>query len=262
MRGLKVGALQALNVTLCTKITSRGLQAQGRVVMQSDGRCAWSLGSRHLPFLSAQSSRTNSLRYFVSHSDLSSQRFTSGRFMFGRQSCMDSRFVVKKKRISTVAASARDFTGLGRKKASPKTKTHWVCEGCGESYTQWWGQCRNCKAMNSLKEFKEATGNGGKRGGAGARAVENLVLSQANVAVKKSPRAGGRAWLENVGSGPQRLSDVTKGHSQLHWRLPLYESEFSCFWISLEAVPDGCQVPVQAFGCFCCSSGYVPYEHL
>ena len=106
---------------------------------------------------------------------------------------------MRKKRISTAAAAARDFTGLGRKKAAPKTKTHWVCEDCGESYTQWWGQCRNCQAMNSLKEFKEATGNGGKRGGAGARAVENLV---SNAAVKKFPRAGGRAWLENVGGGP------------------------------------------------------------
>lgn len=248
MRGLKVGALHALNVTLCTKIASRAVQTQGRVGTHSNGRCTWSLSSTHLPFLNAQSSGANSLRHLVSHSDLSSQRLTSGRFLFGRQSCMDCRFVVKKKRMSFVAAAARDFTGLGRKKAAPKTKTHWVCEDCGESYTQWWGQCRNCKAMNSMKEFKEATGNGGKRGGAGARAVENLVQSQANVGVKKSQRAGGRAWLENAGGGPQRLSDVTKGHSQLHWRLPLYESEFSSFWIFLEAISDGCQVPVQASG--------------
>lgn len=213
MRGLKVGALHALNVTLCTKIASRATQTQGRVEMRSD------LCSRRLPFLNAQFGGGNSLGCFGR--DLSSQRLISGRLLFGRQSCMDSRFVVKKKRIGIVAAATRDFTGLGRKKAAPKTKTHWVCEDCGESYAQWWGQCRNCKAMNSLKEFKEAAGNAGKRGGAGARAVENLVLSQANVAVKKSPRAGGRAWLEDVGGGPQRLSDVTKAHSQLHWRLPL-----------------------------------------
>jgi hypothetical protein len=230
MRGLKVGTLHALNVTLCTKIAARAIQTQGRVEMRSD------LCSRRLPFLNAQFGGGNSLGCFVR--DLSSQRLTSGRLLFGRQSCLDSRFVVKKKRIGVVAAAARDFTGLGRKKAAPKTKTHWVCEDCGESYAQWWGQCRNCKAMNSLKEFKEAAGNAGKRGGAGARAVENLVLSQANVAVKKSPRAGGRAWLEDVGGGPQRLSDVTKAHSQLHWRLPLCESELSLpFWFSLEAVP-------------------------
>ena len=44
MGGLKVGALRALNVTLCMKITSRAVQMQGRVVTQSDGRCTWSLG--------------------------------------------------------------------------------------------------------------------------------------------------------------------------------------------------------------------------
>lgn len=101
-------------------------------------------------------------------------------FLFGEQ--LKSRHVIQKKRIITpvvAAAAGRQFSGLGgRKKAAPKTKTHWVCEDCGESYTQWWGQCRNCKAMNSLKEFKEAVGSEGKRGGAGARAVENLVLSQ------------------------------------------------------------------------------------
>lgn len=227
MRGLKVGALHALNVTLCTRITSRALHTQARVITQRDGKWTWSLSSRHLPFLNAHS---------ISNRDLSSQRLTSGRFLFAGQSCMDSRFVVKKKRISTTVAAARDFTGLGRKKAAPKTKTHWVCEDCGESYTQWWGQCRNCKAMNSLKEFKELTGNGGKRGGAGARAVENLVLSQGNVAVKKSPRAGGRAWLENVGGGPQRLSDVATGQSHLHWRLALYESEVVSEGSSLECL--------------------------
>lgn len=50
-----------------------------------------------------------------------------------------------------------------------------------------------------------------------------MSKSTSDVGVKK-PR--GRAWLDDVGGGPQRLSDVATGHSNLHWRLPLYESEF------------------------------------
>lgn len=223
MRGLYiVGALHSLNVSLCTKFSSRAVQTQPRIVTLRDCKCSWSPGANEFSFPNAQSDKVRFRDRISAPRDLSSQRLTSGNLLFSRQSCIDFRFVAKRK---IFACGSRDFTGIGRKKAVAKTKTHWVCEDCGESYTQWWGQCRNCKAMNSMKEFKEHTGNAGKRGGAGARAVENLVLSQANGTVKKSPRAGGRAWLESVGGGPQRLSDVAAGHSQLHWRLPLYESE-------------------------------------
>lgn len=219
MRGLYiVGALHSLNVSLCTKFSSRAVQTQPRIVTLRDCKCSWSPGANEFSFPNAQSDKVRFRDRISAPRDLSSQRLTSGNLLFSRQSCIDFRFVAKRK---IFACGSRDFTGIGRKKAVAKTKTHWVCEDCGESYTQWWGQCRNCKAMNSMKEFKEHTGNAGKRGGAGARAVENLVLSQANGTVKKSPRAGGRAWLESVGGGPQRLSDVAAGHSQLHWRLPL-----------------------------------------
>jgi DNA repair protein RadA/Sms len=54
-----------------------------------------------------------------------------------------------------------------------KTKTHYVCAECGADYSKWQGQCGECKAWNSLKEFREATGaaarqpnfNDDKRGG-------------------------------------------------------------------------------------------------
>jgi hypothetical protein len=175
-------------------------------------------------------------------------RFISNREMqnvarFGRSRCGDSLFsrnsshLNRKSRMwSTAMAStgSRDFASIRGKKTGQKTKVNWVCENCGESYAQWWGSCKNCKGMNTLKEFREAVGNAGKRGGAAARAVENLSLASVRHEVKtkveyggvrNSPRSGSRAWLENVGSnGPQRLSDVAKGHSKLHWRLPLYAS--------------------------------------
>ncbi len=141
----------------------------------------------------------------------------------------------KTQKMSIVTAAAasngsRGLGGLGRKKSGSKSKVHWVCENCGESYSQWWGECKNCKEMNTLKQFTEHLSTAGKGGGAAARAVEHLGAgSVMNVVQSKSDgepnsqKAGGRAWLANVGGGPQRLSDIAKGRSQLHWRLPLYD---------------------------------------
>lgn len=39
-----------------------------------------------------------------------------------------------------------------------KSKTQFVCAECGADYSKWQGQCGECKAWNSLKEFREATG--------------------------------------------------------------------------------------------------------
>jgi DNA repair protein RadA/Sms len=54
-----------------------------------------------------------------------------------------------------------------------KTKTQYVCSECGADYSKWQGQCGECKAWNTLKEFREVTGaaarqpnfNDDKRGG-------------------------------------------------------------------------------------------------
>ena len=160
-----------------------------------------------------------------------------GDTLFSRNlSHLNRKHVLKSRMWTTAMAStgSRDFASIRGKKTGQKTKVNWVCENCGESYAQWWGSCKNCKGMNTLKEFREPVGNAGKRGGAAARAVENLSLASVRHEIKtkvdygglrNSPRSGSRAWLENVGSnGPQRLSDVAKGHSKLHWRLPLYAS--------------------------------------
>lgn len=39
-----------------------------------------------------------------------------------------------------------------------KAKIQFVCTECGADYTKWQGQCGECKAWNTLKEFREATG--------------------------------------------------------------------------------------------------------
>ncbi|WP_108124150.1 DNA repair protein RadA [Saccharospirillum mangrovi] len=39
-----------------------------------------------------------------------------------------------------------------------KSKLQFVCSECGADYSKWQGQCTECKAWNTLKEFREATG--------------------------------------------------------------------------------------------------------
>lgn len=45
-----------------------------------------------------------------------------------------------------------------------KSKTQFVCQQCGATYTKWMGQCTNCKAWNSLVEqvLDNEAGGGGK----------------------------------------------------------------------------------------------------
>ncbi|KAG6545703.1 hypothetical protein Mapa_012888 [Marchantia paleacea] len=131
-----------------------------------------------------------------------------------------------KRTLFTVRAAS---TGRGEYvgKKSAKTKVHFVCENCGETFSQWWGSCQSCKEMNTLKEFREPLLAAGPRGGAAARAVERMNMSRksdsapASGGGKNSTHAGSRAWFKNDGLGPQRLTDVAKGCSTQHWRLAL-----------------------------------------
>jgi len=67
-----------------------------------------------------------------------------------------------------------------------KSKTQYVCSECGADYSKWQGQCTECKAWNTLKEFREATG-------AAAR--------QPNFTDNRQGFAGSRSQI-------QKLSDV------------------------------------------------------
>lgn len=43
-----------------------------------------------------------------------------------------------------------------------KTKIQFVCTDCGAEFSKWQGQCTECKAWNTLKEFKESKGPSGR----------------------------------------------------------------------------------------------------
>lgn len=233
MRGFTVRVMHGLNfATSKMAMTSQTLQALACNHRKDDTPHAMKLsGVRCLAFIQEPRFSNREMQNVPSF-----DRSRFGDTLFSRNLHLNCKHILKSRMWTTAMAStgSRDFASIRGKKTGQKTKVHWVCENCGESYAQWWGSCKSCKGMNTLKEFREPIGNAGKRGGAAARAVENLSLASVRHEIKtevdygglrKSPRSGSRAWLENVGSnGPQRLSDVAKGHSKLHWRLPLYAS--------------------------------------
>ncbi|KAF9616013.1 hypothetical protein IFM89_027952 [Coptis chinensis] len=94
---------------------------------------------------------------------------------------------------------------LGMKmKKKGKSKTHWVCSNCGESFGQWWGGCRHCDAIGTLKVFTEDEDFASKLTGFG------------------SEKGAGSWFHQNRGDMlPQRLTDVNKGINQMTWRIPL-----------------------------------------
>ncbi|XP_030969019.1 uncharacterized protein LOC115989473 isoform X2 [Quercus lobata] len=85
---------------------------------------------------------------------------------------------------------------VGNKKKA-KARFSWVCADCGHSDGQWWGTCRECNAVGTLKRFSE---------GGSAEVSE------------------GKTWLSRKAgeSRPMRLTDVNRGINQLNWRIPLH----------------------------------------
>lgn len=92
---------------------------------------------------------------------------------------------------------------VGAKKK--KSKISWVCSNCGHNEGQWWGTCRSCNMVGTMKQFSEGDDSGG--GSRGFEVSENVV----------------RAWLPKQATDvhPLRLTDVNRGISTLDWRLPL-----------------------------------------
>ncbi|KAK1575457.1 hypothetical protein Q3G72_005634 [Acer saccharum] len=77
------------------------------------------------------------------------------------------------------------------------SRVTWVCAECGHSDGQWWGTCRSCHSVGTLKKFSEIK--------SGERHAEE------------------RSWLpqkmEEV--QPMQLRDINRGINQLGWRIPL-----------------------------------------
>ena len=104
-----------------------------------------------------------------------------------------------------VPASSDGGVVRGRKKG--KSKVFWVCSDCGHSDGHWWGACRECNKVGTMKQFSEGeSGIGGSRA-SGFEVSENMV----------------RSWLpqQPTETQPQRLTDVNRGINQLNWRIPL-----------------------------------------
>ncbi|KVI05913.1 DNA repair protein RadA [Cynara cardunculus var. scolymus] len=102
----------------------------------------------------------------------------------------------------SVLKANQGFGVVSKKKS--KSKSTWVCSECGYTDGQWWGYCRECRNVNTMKEFTESD-NGGKT--TGFQVSEKIVKS----------------WLPK-GSGdavPMRLTDVNRGINQSDWRFHL-----------------------------------------
>ncbi|KAJ4952768.1 hypothetical protein NE237_029600 [Protea cynaroides] len=95
--------------------------------------------------------------------------------------------------------------GVISNKKKGKSRIHWVCSNCGESFSQWWGTCQACNNVGTLVQFSQSETTEDKS--RGFEVTENAV----------------RSWLpQKMGDlHPQRLTDVKKGLSQSQWRIPL-----------------------------------------
>lgn len=91
-----------------------------------------------------------------------------------------------------------------RQMGKTKTKTVYVCQSCGHSDGQWWGICRQCKQVGSMR-ITESVG----------RKV-NVVRSSGGV-----PKSWFANEIETAARAPVRSTDVTAQIDKLNWRIPL-----------------------------------------
>ncbi|MCD7446784.1 hypothetical protein HAX54_016877 [Datura stramonium] len=97
-----------------------------------------------------------------------------------------------------------EVTGNGsKKKGKGKSKTVWVCSDCGYDDGQWWGICKQCNGVNTMKQFSEGV----------ERPTRGFDVSETVT----------RSWLphESVRAMPTKLTDVNKGINPLSWRIPM-----------------------------------------
>lgn len=95
-------------------------------------------------------------------------------------------------------------SSLGRSiRKKGKSRSFYVCEDCGYSDGQWWGTCKQCEKVGTMKRFSE----GAQRKVSGFEASENAL----------------RSWLPQhvSASAPIKLSDVNSQINELSWRISL-----------------------------------------
>ncbi|KFK26677.1 hypothetical protein AALP_AA8G278600 [Arabis alpina] len=89
---------------------------------------------------------------------------------------------------------------MNNKKGKSKSKTSWVCEGCGHSEGQWWGSCRACNKVGTMRRFSQGSSTDSATASAGT----------------------GLSWLpEQAAVQPLKLSSVIHGITQHQWRISL-----------------------------------------
>jgi len=84
-----------------------------------------------------------------------------------------------------------------------KSKTSYVCTECGSNFTRWLGQCTDCKAWNTISEFRQpkAPGRGGSFSGF-AGSVEAKVQTLDAIDLTDLPRfSSGFAEFDRVLGG-------------------------------------------------------------
>ena len=86
-----------------------------------------------------------------------------------------------------------------------KTKTTFYCDACGSELSKWAGQCPDCKAWNSVKEFRQAALGGvsrmsGYTGTTSQQVTELSTVSDQKVARIEVQTTGGKrlATLSSV----------------------------------------------------------------
>ncbi|CAN7008658.1 DNA repair protein RadA [Brassica rapa] len=116
----------------------------------------------------------------------------------------------EKHRKAAGSSSARgwDPGEVVMNKKKGKVRTSWVCESCGHSEGQWWGSCRACNKVGTMRRFSE--GSSEPRGSGGG------------VASGGGSEGAGLAWLPEQGvAQPLKLSSVIDGITHQQWRISL-----------------------------------------
>lgn len=86
---------------------------------------------------------------------------------------------------------------VGTRKKGKANRTNWVCSDCGYTDGQWWGMCRACESVGTMKRYSAGESDEGP-------VVQRTWLPQKPEEVQ-----------------PVRLLEVNKGMKQLDWRIPL-----------------------------------------
>ncbi|CAF2124811.1 DNA repair protein RadA [Brassica napus] len=116
----------------------------------------------------------------------------------------------EKHRKAAGSSSARgwDPGEVVMNKKKGKVRTSWVCESCGHSEGQWWGSCRACNKVGTMRRFSEGSSEPRASGG--------------GVASGGGSEGAGLAWLPEQGvAQPLKLSSVIDGITHQQWRISL-----------------------------------------